>query len=160
MELSEVNKFVAETASETIDSQISEMVWKIKRLAENREDLVERMKFNGPYSFNMAGIQATGVYFVVHKDTKEVAYVGQGKVNGRISRIKSVMRNGGRTIISASGAASGHQGATKMYQIDPKLSNWQYYEMTCDKDTAVRLEAKLHGLLSPSCSTEHMVGVN
>lgn len=67
-----------------------------------------------------------GVYRIIYKPTMETVSIGQGHVSTRKARHLSVFRNGGKDVVSSSGATSGSQTAQKMYKFDSNLDNWLF----------------------------------
>ena len=105
------------------------VVNKVQDLSEQLETVKSMTSFEPKWS-DPAPIDSIrigkglGVYRIIYKPEEETKSIGQGVVAQRRTRHKGVFKNGGKDIISLSGATSSSQTGQKMFAYDNNLDNW------------------------------------
>ena len=109
-----------------------------------------------------------GVYKIIYKPHYEsedgnpyVMYIGQGNVNERHQRHKSVFLNNGQDIVSGNGHVSPSQAGKKMYMFDSDRNNWLFsYCKIGIKSLCSRYEEALQNEENPIFNNSSMAGCN
>ena len=112
------------------------------------------------------GGKIKGVYKIIYKPFYEaedgspyVMYIGQGNVNERHSRHKSVFKNG-KNLLHAN-SSSGSQAAVKMHEFDDDIDNWLFsYCNIGVKSLCSKYEKALQNEENPEFNNSSMNGCN
>jgi hypothetical protein len=107
------------------------------------------------------GGKTLGIYRIRHKPSNKIVYIGEGRINNRITKAYGVWKNGGE---ARSDSPCRH--GDKMYAMDSKLNNWQfsYYAIDLDcRESEKGLSEELEILLverdTPAFNNKSMTGV-
>jgi hypothetical protein len=130
-------------------------------------------EFGKHVGFPTVGVKTgdMGLYLIIHEPTGDYVYLGRacpGDIKSRLSKVRSIMnKEGGKPTDSAH-----HQGASKMWDFDPDLSNYRYSYITyanrkdCDKIELLVLqehtkvaETEWAKKLKPKYMTEGHIGL-
>ena len=114
------------------------------------------------------GGKIKGVYKIIYKPFYEaedgspyVMYIGQGNVNQRWGRHKSVFKNKGKDVVSPNGHVSPSQAGKKMYIFDDDIDNWLFsYCNIGVKSLCSKYEEALQNEENPEFNNSSMNGCN
>ena len=131
-------------------------------------------KFGNIIKFPTSGVKPgdMGLYLIIHEPSKTYVYLGRacpGDISSRISKVRSILTKAGGK--SENYPSDHHQGASKMWEYDPVLSNYRYAYITYANkkdctDTQIivlQLQTKIaedmwYKKLTPIYNTEGMIG--
>ena len=133
--------------------ELSEQTAEVKCLV----DYEPNWSYAGPLESVRIG-KGTGVYRIIYKPSGETLSIGQGVLEQRRQRHKSVFLNGGEDVVSPNGHVSPSQTAKKMYRHDTNLDNWYFSYCLIVESLCGAYEKALVEKEKPLFNLIHMAG--
>ena len=133
--------------------ELSEQTAEVKNFVEYEPN----WSYAGPLESVRIG-KGTGVYRIIYKPSGKTLSIGQGNLEERRQRHKSVFLNNGEDVVSPAGHVSPSQTAKKMFRYDTNLNNWYFSFCFIVKSLCETYEKILVKDEKPEFNLIHMAG--